>query len=194
MRLFAAEGSGAPQLYTLDGKFEYVPLFFFQLLEEDSAAVGRAVAQLGSALLPGGDIEMREALRGFSRRGQTCEDLVMSFAQAHGVLDLEPVFAPMQGSSGIDAATGSVKQNLAPPSGGSSTQMRCPCASTNVLAMVSPSPAPASSSRRARSPKISSRRSRLTPGPWAVTETSMVVASVLFARIVIEVSFGRCVQ
>ena len=42
MRLFAAEGSGAPQLYTLDGKFEYVPLFFFQLLEEDSAAVGRA--------------------------------------------------------------------------------------------------------------------------------------------------------
>ena len=50
----------------------------------------RAVAQLGSALLPGGDMEMREALRGFSRRGQTCEDLVMSFAQAHGVLDLEP--------------------------------------------------------------------------------------------------------
>jgi hypothetical protein len=33
---------------------------------------------------------MREALRGFSRRGRTCEDLVMSFAQAHGVLDLEP--------------------------------------------------------------------------------------------------------
>jgi hypothetical protein len=90
VRLFAAEGSGAPQLYTLDGKFEYVPLFFFQLLEEDLAAVGRAAAQLGSALLPGGDIEMREALRGFSRRGQTCEDLVMSFAQAHGVLDLEP--------------------------------------------------------------------------------------------------------
>ena len=67
-----------------------MPLFFFQLLEEDLAAVGRAVAQLGSALLPGGDIEMHEALRGFARGGQTCEDLVVSFAQAHGVLDLEP--------------------------------------------------------------------------------------------------------
>ncbi len=32
MRLFAAERSGAPQLYAPDGKFEYVPLFFFQLL------------------------------------------------------------------------------------------------------------------------------------------------------------------
>ena len=64
--LFAAERSGAPQLYSPDGKFEYVPLFFFQLLEEDLSAVGRAVAQLGSALLPGGDIEIREALRGFS--------------------------------------------------------------------------------------------------------------------------------
>ena len=52
MRLFAAERSGAPQLYAPDGKFEYVPLFFFQLLEEDLAAVGRAVAQLGWALLP----------------------------------------------------------------------------------------------------------------------------------------------
>ena len=31
MRLFAAERSGAPQLYAPDGKFEYVPLFFFQL-------------------------------------------------------------------------------------------------------------------------------------------------------------------
>jgi hypothetical protein len=90
MRLFAAEGSGAPQLYAPDGKFEYVPLFFFQLAEDDLDAVGRAVVQLGSALLPGGDAEMREALRGFSKRGQTCEDLVMSFAQAHGVLDLEP--------------------------------------------------------------------------------------------------------
>ena len=90
MRLFAAERSGAPQLYAPDGKFEYVPLFFFQLLEEDLAAVGRAVAQLGRALLPGGDIEMLEALRGQARDGQTCEDLVVSFAQAHGVLDLEP--------------------------------------------------------------------------------------------------------
>ena len=67
MRLFAAERSGAPQLFAPDGKFEYVPLFFFQLLDEDLAAVGRAVAQLGSALLPGGDIEMHEALRSFSR-------------------------------------------------------------------------------------------------------------------------------
>ena len=90
MRLLAAERSGAPQLFAPDGKFEYVPLFFFQLLDEDLAAVGRAVAQLGSALLPGGDIEMHEALRGFSRGGQTCEDLVVSFAQAHGVLDLRP--------------------------------------------------------------------------------------------------------
>ena len=31
MRLFAAERSGAPQLYAPDGKFEYVPLFL-QLL------------------------------------------------------------------------------------------------------------------------------------------------------------------
>jgi len=90
MRLFAAEGSGAPQLYAPDGKFEYVPLFFFQLLEEDLAAVGRAVAQLGSALLPGGDIETRGALHDFARHRQTCEELVMSFAQAHGLLDLEP--------------------------------------------------------------------------------------------------------
>ena len=90
MRLFAAEASGAPALYAPDGKFEHVPLFFFQLLEEDLAALGRAVAQLGSALLPGGDIEVREALRGLARGRQTCEDLVRSFAQAHGVLDLEP--------------------------------------------------------------------------------------------------------
>ena len=90
IRLFAAERSGAPQLYAPDGKFEYVALFFFQLLEEDLAAVGRAVAQLGSALLPGGDIEMREALRGFLQGGQTCQDLVVKFAQAHGVLDLKP--------------------------------------------------------------------------------------------------------
>jgi hypothetical protein len=67
-----------------------VPLFFFQLPEDDLAAVGRAVAQLGAALLPGGDIEMRGALRDFARRGQTSEDLVTSFAQAHGVLDMEP--------------------------------------------------------------------------------------------------------
>ncbi len=90
MRLFAAEDSGVAQLYAPDGTFEYVPLFFFQLSEEDLAAVGRAVAQLGSALLPGGDIEMRGALRDFARHHQTCEDLVMSFARAHGVLDLEP--------------------------------------------------------------------------------------------------------
>ena len=67
-----------------------MPLHFFQLLEEDLAAVGRAVAQLGSALLPGGDIEMHEALRGFSQGRQTCQELVVRFAQAHGVLDLEP--------------------------------------------------------------------------------------------------------
>jgi hypothetical protein len=90
MRLFAAERSGARQLYAPDGKFEYVPLFFFQLLEGDLVAVGRAGAQLGSALLHGGDIEMCEALRHLSRDGRTSEDLVVSFAQAHGVLDLEP--------------------------------------------------------------------------------------------------------
>ena len=90
MRLLAAERFGAPQLYAPDGKFEYPPLFFFQLLEEDLAAVGRAVAQLGSALLPGGDIEMHEALRGFLQGRQTCQDLVVRFAQAQGVLDLEP--------------------------------------------------------------------------------------------------------
>ena len=54
------------------------------------AAVGGAVAQLGRALLLGGDTEMFEALRGLARDGQTCEDLVVSFAQAQGVLDLEP--------------------------------------------------------------------------------------------------------
>jgi len=90
LRLLAAERFGAPQLYTPDGKFEYVPPFFFQLLEEDLAAVGRAVAQLGSALLPGGDSEMHEALRGFLQGRQTCQDLVVRFAQGHGVLDLEP--------------------------------------------------------------------------------------------------------
>ena len=88
MRLFAAEQSGTAQLYGADGSFELVPLHFFQLLEEDLAAVGRAVAQLGTALLPGGEIEMREALHHFARHGQTREDLVASFAQAHGVLDL----------------------------------------------------------------------------------------------------------
>jgi hypothetical protein len=90
LRLFAAERFGSPQLYAPDGKFEYVPLHFFQLLEEDLGAVGRAVAQLGVALLPGGDIEMHEALRGFLQGRQTCQDLVVGFAQAHGVLDLEP--------------------------------------------------------------------------------------------------------
>ncbi len=51
MRLFAAEGSGAPQLYAPDGKFEYVPLFFFQLLEEDlgGGRPGRGPARLGVA-------------------------------------------------------------------------------------------------------------------------------------------------
>jgi streptomycin 6-kinase len=88
MRLFAAEQSGTAQLYGPDGSFELVPLHFFQLVEEDLAAVGRAVAQLGTALLPGGEIEMREALHHFARHGQTREDLVASFAQAHGVLDL----------------------------------------------------------------------------------------------------------
>jgi len=53
MRLFAAEASGAPPLYAPDGQLEYVPRFFFQLSEENLAAVGQAVAQLGSALLPG---------------------------------------------------------------------------------------------------------------------------------------------
>ena len=67
-----------------------MPLFFFQVLEDDLAAVGRAVAHLGSALLPGGDIKMRGALRDFARHGQTSEDLIMSFAQAHGILDLAP--------------------------------------------------------------------------------------------------------
>jgi hypothetical protein len=37
-----------------------------------------------------GEVEVLEALRGLARDGQTCEDLVVSFAQAHGVLDLEP--------------------------------------------------------------------------------------------------------
>ncbi len=46
MRLLAAERSGTPQLFAPDGKFEYVPFYFFQLLEEDLAALGRAVAQL----------------------------------------------------------------------------------------------------------------------------------------------------
>jgi len=32
-RLLAAERKDAPQLYAPDGKFEYLPLFFFQLLE-----------------------------------------------------------------------------------------------------------------------------------------------------------------
>jgi hypothetical protein len=90
MRLLAAERFGGPQLYAPDENFEYVPLFFFQLLEEDLAAVARAIAQLGSALLPGGDIEVQEALRGFLQGRQTCQDLVVRFAQAHGVLDLEP--------------------------------------------------------------------------------------------------------
>jgi hypothetical protein len=90
LRLLAAERFGGPQLYAPDGKFEYVPLFFFQLLEEDLAAVGRAIAEFGSALLPGGDSEMHEALRGFLQGRQTCQDLVVRFAQAHGVLDLEP--------------------------------------------------------------------------------------------------------
>jgi hypothetical protein len=33
---------------------------------------------------------MLQALRGLAQDGQTCEDLVVSFAQGHSVLDLEP--------------------------------------------------------------------------------------------------------
>ena len=88
MRLFAAEHNPTPSLVAPDGRFEHVPLFFFSLLEDDLVAVGRAVAALGSSLLPGGEAEVREALRMFLRRGQTVEELVASFALVHGVLDL----------------------------------------------------------------------------------------------------------
>ena len=90
MVLFATERGGAPQLYAPGGTVEYAPLFFFQVLDEDLAALGRAIAKLGAALLPGGDPEVYDALGQAARPGQARQDLVVAFAQAHAVLDLAP--------------------------------------------------------------------------------------------------------
>ena len=57
-------------------------LFVFEKL------VKAATAALGSALLPGGDSHAREVLGNFVRAGETPEDLIARFAQAHAVLDL----------------------------------------------------------------------------------------------------------
>ena len=53
-------------------------------------AAGRAIAQLGAALLPGGDPDTYDALGQFARHCQARQDLVVNFAQAHGILDLAP--------------------------------------------------------------------------------------------------------
>jgi len=69
------------------GKFERCPSFSSSSRKRTWRA---AVAQVGSAFLPRGDTERcRMRLHGRSRDGQTCEDLVVRFAQAHGVLGLE---------------------------------------------------------------------------------------------------------
>jgi hypothetical protein len=66
MRLYAAERFGGPELYAPSGTFNYPGLLFFGLLNEDLAAVGRAIAQLGASLLPGGDEFVREVINEFN--------------------------------------------------------------------------------------------------------------------------------
>jgi hypothetical protein len=92
MRLHAAEGSGGPELYAPNGTFNYPALFFFGLLNEDLAAVGRAIAQLGASLLPAGDEFVREVINEFNELAPKtkAQDLIVQFTQAHGILDLAP--------------------------------------------------------------------------------------------------------
>ena len=82
MRVFAAERSGAPQLYAPDGRFDTWLCSSSSSWRKTRLRSAGPLPSSPRALLPGDDIEMHGALRDFARQGQTCEDLVVSFAQA----------------------------------------------------------------------------------------------------------------
>ncbi|MGH9008737.1 MAG: hypothetical protein ACRDYF_02705, partial [Acidimicrobiia bacterium] len=72
------------------GSFELVPLRILDLDPADLAAVGRAIAALGHALLVKDEL-VTDVVENFSAGPhQTPNDLVAGFARAHGVLDLGP--------------------------------------------------------------------------------------------------------
>jgi len=66
--VLAAERGPTAQLYASDGTFELIALRFVELDEAQLAAVGEAVADLGLALLPGGDEFAHDVLSGFAER------------------------------------------------------------------------------------------------------------------------------
>jgi hypothetical protein len=88
--VLAAERTPAVQLLGSAGTFELIPLRFVTLDDADLATVGQAIAALGRALLPAGDELAAAALREFTAQSEAAADLVASFAQAHGLLDLAP--------------------------------------------------------------------------------------------------------
>jgi hypothetical protein len=91
MRVFAAERAETADLYRAGAKpFQYLPLRFVTLLVEDLALVGRAITVLGLALHDPAYELAREAMASFCGQRQGAGDLVVEFAQAHGVLDLAP--------------------------------------------------------------------------------------------------------
>lgn len=94
--VLAADRGPTAQLYASNGSFELVPVRFVELDEADLAVTGEAVAALGLALLPTGDEFTHDVLKEFAGhdRGFVVqdrpEDLVASFARAHGLVDLAP--------------------------------------------------------------------------------------------------------
>ena len=70
MVLSVTERGGTPQLSRAQRDLRVRALFFFQVLEEDLVTAGRAIAQLGAALLPGGDPNTYDALGQFARHCQ----------------------------------------------------------------------------------------------------------------------------
>lgn len=91
LRLFVAEGDNITQLYSPTG-FEHPPVAFALVLVENLAAVGRAIARLGRALHGGSDDDdyLVDVMTHMHRGRHTPADLVATFAEAHGVLDLAP--------------------------------------------------------------------------------------------------------
>jgi hypothetical protein len=89
----AAVGRPAPELIGSDGGLELMPVHFAQLDDADLAVVGEAIAALHEALLPGGHLMIVDAIRqGVAGAGvgeRPC-DLVASFDQAYGLLDVAP--------------------------------------------------------------------------------------------------------
>jgi len=84
-RIYAAEDTPAPRLYSPDDGFEYPPLRFVTLPAHDLAAIGQAIAALSA------DHEATRYVLGVSCGDrQQPSDLVDQFARAHQQLALAP--------------------------------------------------------------------------------------------------------